>query len=139
MSSTYKEKYKINPLTFSQSDLRNYNQITTSELLIINSNHLGENFNQVDYQILNNLDWSIPKGKFKYKNKTKEELQISIYNNTRWKSKYGYINKIPEYASIIEPEKIFSLDIKEERYQVVVTNKTGEIILNEKVTIVNKL
>ena len=137
MAQIFKEKYQIDPLTFSQSDLRNYSEITTSDLLLIKSEFLNDKFNRVDYQILNNIDWNLPQGNFKYKNKTKEQVQISIFNNRQWKSKYGYLNKIPDYVSIIEPNKTISLDLKGEHYQIVITNKKGELLMNEKIAIAN--
>ena len=138
MASIFKEKYNIEPVTFSQTSLNNYRKLTEEVSVISSSEFKNERYKSADYLILNNLSFREEKGNFKYKNEYNYSIQLALFDNSEFKTEKSYWNKVPIRSYLLKPKETYITNINCDDLRMILFDKTGKILKNEKITFANK-
>lgn len=131
MAAVFKEKYNINPLTISQTQLSIYRKSLPSKYnLIEESNFNDHSLNSVDFHVLNNTKppsyWD---STFTYKNKHKETVQIALFYSSELKTKSDFQKAIPYFTSLIEKKENVTLPMnKNDGVYLVIYDAKGRVI-----------
>ncbi|QDO94621.1 hypothetical protein FNB79_11835 [Formosa sediminum] len=142
MATVFKNKYNIDPLTISQTHLNSYRKQIKSKYGIINSNNFDdERLNSIDYLVLNNNNEIQMKNmttSYQYKNKTENDIQITLFFGNEIANRYDYTKKVPYFTTIIKSGKKTELPIDEKQEIYLYTfDKNGKRIDKQIITPTN--
>lgn len=126
MSAIFKEKYNIDPLTFSQTGLAMY-RYNFDDAVIVNSDFFTDpTFKRTDFQIVNNLSIRDENINFEYSNTFKEKIQLNIFEYDTIKN--TYISNVPYRACLVEENETLQLHLSPGAKKLIVLNKEGKVI-----------
>ncbi len=132
MAYYFKEMFKIDPLTFSQTILAKYSKYVSESkevLLLSKEEFKAVKEVNVDFLIVNNLKNQKQSYNFSYENTLEEDLQISFY-----KIKPQEENSLPLKNSLIKSKSIYYGELDENFHQFYsIYDKQGNAIKTEKV------
>ncbi|MEW5677080.1 hypothetical protein ABGT15_12270 [Flavobacterium enshiense] len=130
MAQLFKEKYGIDPLTFSQTDLNAYRNLTDS-VLLLSSHHLGNKFLNTDYKIINNIPFKETLGNYSYTNDAFEKVQLSLYFEDELNSKNEYSKRIPYRSYLLDKKETFFTTLPNKKIRLMLFNEQGETLENK--------
>lgn len=132
MASIFKNKYKMDPLTMSQTHLNSYRSEIKATYGLISSEILeNDKFNSVDYFMLNNKSIADMESasSFLYTNNSPSDVQVVLFYGSEIKHKFDYHNKVPYYTSILKSGMQYQLPIiKNEEIYLYTYDKHGNQI-----------
>lgn len=131
MAAIFKEKYNIDPLTISQTQLSIYRKGLPGKYNLIEGNSFNDHsLNSVDFHILNNMGYpSYWDSTFTYKNKHKETLQIALFYSSELKTESAFQKAIPYFTALIEKKGTITLPInKGDEIYLVIYDVKGRVI-----------
>ncbi|TCK84720.1 hypothetical protein [Albibacterium bauzanense] len=131
MATVFKEKYGIDPLTISQTQLSIYRKTLPGKYnLVEKSNFNDHGLNSVDFHILNNMEYpSYWDSTFNYKNKYKENVQIALFYSSELKTDSDFQKAIPYFTALIEKEENVTLPFnKDDEIYLVVYDEKGKVV-----------
>jgi len=134
MAAVFKEKYNIDPLTISQTQLSIYRKSLPGKYnLVEQSNFDDHSLNSVDFHVLTNTEYpSYWNSTFTYKNKHTETVQIALFYSSELKTKSDFQKAIPYFTSLIEEKEtcILPINTGEEIY-LLTYDSEGKVIDNK--------
>ncbi|NQZ75587.1 MAG: hypothetical protein HRT61_05665 [Ekhidna sp.] len=134
MAEIFKEKYGIDPVTFSQSHLAHYASKIDSEICIVPSGKVGSYYSITDFQIINSLKWYDENEL--YSSDLKSAKQLNIYQKSSdWISDADFYFRIPQQVRLVKDDSYKKYQLEEGIYQFVLTDDSGKILSNEKIEV----
>ncbi|WP_143000907.1 hypothetical protein [Flavobacterium saliperosum] len=130
MAQIFKEKYRIDPLTFSQTHLNSYRKVTESVALLKNG-FLDRKYESTDYNIINNLNFKDEKGTFSYKNSEHKNIQLTLYYESEFKKPNDYPKKVPFRCFLLEKNDTFSITLPDEKIRMILFDEEGKVLENK--------
>ncbi len=131
MAAVFKEKYDIDPLTISQTQLSIYRKTLAGKYnLVEKSNFNDHGLNSVDFHILNNMEYpSYWDSIFPYKSKHTAAVQIALFYSSELKTDSDFQKAIPYFTALIEKEENVTLPFnKDDEIYLVVYDEKGKVI-----------
>lgn len=133
MAAVFKEKYQIDPLTFSQTDLLRYSRFVEGVSLVESGEFDSERLQGVDFQIINNLPITDDEGNFNYQNTFDFPVQLSVFSDLNSGS---YQSRVPLRAAIVNGGNTFTTNLSGyDRVKVVLSDNEGVVFKEETVEI----
>jgi len=132
MAQIFKEKYRIDPLTFSQTHLNSYRKVTDSVTLLKNGS-LDRKWESTDYNIINNLNFKDEKGNFSYKNSEYKQVQLTLYYDNEFSKPSDYRKKVPFRCFLLEKNETFSVTLPDEKIRMILFDEEGKVVENKTV------
>lgn len=132
MAQIFKEKYRINPLTFSQTHLNSYRKVTDSVTLLKNGS-FDSKWESTDYNIINNLNFKDEKGNYSYKNLDYKQVQLTLYYDNEFSKPSDYRKKVPFRCFLLEKNETFSLTLPDEKIRMILFDEEGKVVENKTV------
>lgn len=130
MAALFKEKYGINPITFSQTDLNSFSKLTES-ITLLKSVDLDKKYQTTDYKIINNLSFKEIKGNFSYKNNHSKNVQATLYFDEELLKSTDYPKKVPYRCYLLEKNETFSMTLSNSKMRLMVFDEEGKILENK--------
>lgn len=132
MAQLFKEKYNIDPLTFSQTHL-NANRKATESVALLKNGSLNKKYEATDYNIINNLNFKDGKGNFSYKNSNYKPVQFTLYYENEFKKPNDYLKKVPFRCALLDKNESFSTTLPNEKIRMIVFDEEGKVLENKTV------
>ena len=132
MAMLFKEKYGINPISFSQTDLNSYRLLTQS-VLLLESTILDKKYHTTDYKIINNLPFKDETGDFSYKNTYPQSVQATLYIDEEIKNPKDYSKKVPFRCYLLQKNETFYATLSNSKMRLIVFDEAGKILENKTV------
>lgn len=132
MAQLFKEKYRIDPLTFSQTRL-NSNRKATESIALLKNGHLAKKYEATDYNIINNLNFKDEKGNFSYKNSDYKQVQLTLYYDNEFKKPNDYPKKVPFRCFLLDKNETFSISLPNEKIRMILFDEEGKVLENKTV------
>lgn len=130
MAAVFKEKYGIDPITFSQTDLNAYCKLTNS-IAMLDSKFLSQKLQSTDYKIINNLSFKDENGNFSYKNSYSKNVQISLYFNEEFKKENDYFKKVPFRSYLLGKNEVFYATLSQSKMRLIIFDEEGKVLENK--------
>ncbi|ESU22583.1 hypothetical protein FEDK69T_18360 [Flavobacterium enshiense DK69] len=130
MAALFKEKYGINTITFSQTDLNSYSNLTES-VTLLKSVDLDKKYQTTDYKIINNLPFKENKGNFSYKNNHSKNVQATLYFDEELLKSTDYSKKVPYRCYLLEKNETFSMTLSNSKMRLMVFDEDGKMLENK--------
>ncbi|UOK42260.1 MULTISPECIES: hypothetical protein [Flavobacterium] len=130
MAAIFKEKFGINPITFSQTDLNSYSNLTES-ITLLKSVDLDKKYQTTDYKIINSLSFKENKGNFSYKNNHSKNVQATLYFDEELLKSTDYSKKVPYRCYLLEKNETFSVTLSNSKIRLMVFDEDGKILENK--------
>jgi len=130
MAQIFKEKYRIDPLTFSQTHLNSYRKVTEAVALLKNGS-LARKWESTDYNIINNLNFKDEKGTFSYKNSEYKNIQLTLYYDNEFTKPSDYRNKVPFRCFILEKNDTFSVTLHYLKLRMLLFDEKRKVVENK--------
>lgn len=133
MAAWFKEKYQIDPLTFSQTDLLRYRGFVDDVCLLKSTDFENDRLQGVDFQIINNLSITDESGVFKFSNTFDFPVQLSLFINS---NENNYESLVPLRTAIVNSGNLYTTHIDGfDRVKMVVSDIEGVVFKEEVVDI----
>lgn len=130
MAQIFTEKYGIDPLTFSQTQLNSHRKVTDSIALLKNG-FLDRKHDATDYNIINNLNFKDEKGNFSYKNTYYKKVQVTLYYDDELKKPSDYRKKVPFRCFLLEKKDSFSATLPDSKMRLILFDEEGKVLENK--------
>jgi hypothetical protein len=130
MAMQFKEKYGINPLTLSQTDLNSYRALTQS-VTLLESTILSKKHHSTDYKIINNLPFKEENGNFSYKNTHSKSVQATLYLEEELKKPTDYSKKVPFRCHLLQKNETFYATLSNPKMRLIIFDETGKVLENK--------
>ena len=135
MASYLHKKYRINPLTISQSHLNNYRYVVDSLALISGQHFHQRKLRSIDYHLINNLPLQATSTNYTFTNPFSTSIQISLFLKDEVGNSENYFNKIPYRAGLLQAGEQYSCNLPEGQYLLVLFGGEGEVLRKEWISI----
>lgn len=126
MACIFKENYKINPLTFSQTTLNRYNNLVEEVKLIKSKRFHLKRCQTTDYQIINNISFRKSSGSFSYTNKHKFPVQVAVFKENVKNFKLS----VPVRSFLLRSNETYFTDIDLKTIRLVIYDDKGAELEN---------
>ena len=129
MAAWLRREYGVDPLTISQTHLLGYRPIEGSELTLLPAGAPDQwPPDEVDFHLINSLDWSFEGNDFSYKNTRREPVQLVLYDHSDWTSDYGFVDRVPDRSRLVAPGKRIGVQLPHRRFTYRVHDQWGELL-----------
>lgn len=138
MATVFKEKYKIDPVTISQTHLNLYRKLVPATYTFLAKTDLSDQkkYGSIDFYVLNNQTKPQPSQNVKYKNTWATAVQVALFYPKEMKTVLDFNQNIPYYTKLLTANEAVSLPVDmNESALLVVYDELGYIL--EKKTIAN--
>lgn len=129
MAYYFKEKFNIDPITFSQTHLNSYKELIQDIAIIDNKVFEDSTLNSVDYHIINNLMVELDeRPNFLFKNKFDRPIQLSIFYSGQINGK-AIQKELPVKNFLVGRNEVVSMALdKSKEFGYVVFDEEGNIL-----------
>lgn len=131
MATVFKEKYKIDPVTISQTHLNLYRKLVPATHTFLAKTDLGDQkkYGSVDFYLINNQTKALTSQSVKYKNTWGTTVQVSLFYQKELKTVLDFNQNIPYYAKLLKANETVNLPIyTNESALLVVYDELGYIL-----------
>jgi len=130
MAQIFKERYNIDPLTFSQTHL-NSNRKATESVALLKNGYLAKKYEATDYNIINNLNFKDEKGNFSYKNSDNDQVQVALYFEDELKKSSDYAKKVPYRCFLLNKNETFQTQLPDSKIRLILFDEEGKVLQNK--------